>query len=52
MVGIEAGVEEEEEVVDFQVEVEEQMGQTAGGEAVADVWKGEGAGKSLLQKEQ
>jgi len=52
LVGIEAGVEEEEVVVDFQVEVEEQMGQTVGEEVAADVWKGEGAGKSLLQKEQ
>ena len=52
LVDIEAGVEEEEVVVDFQVEVEEQMGQSAGEEVAADVWKGEGAGRSLSQTEQ
>ena len=52
LVGIEAGVEEEEVVVDFQVEGEEHWGQTEGEEVAADVWKGEDAGKSLSQREQ
>ena len=54
LVGIEVGAEEgEEEVVDFQVEVEEQMCQTVGEEEVAaDVWRGVDADKSLSQEEE